>query len=255
MGSPEGEKAQGKDELQQEVELTHPFYLGVYDVTVGQFKMFVKETDYQTEAEKGQGAWLFANGSWQSDPLANWQNPGFDQNDDHPVVCVSWNDAKAFCNWLSRKEKRKYQLPTEAQWEYACRAGTTTAYSFGDDPKDLGDYAWYSDNAGWRIHPVGEKKPNPWGLYDMHGNVWQWCQADYGPYPSKDVIDPINTIKGSIDARVSRGGSWDGNAGWCRAAARPGAHRATASTTWGCASVFAWTDLLYAIRPCAAAKL
>ena len=222
MGSPEGEKAQGKDELQQEVELTHPFYLGVYDVTVGQFKMFVKETDYQTEAEKGQGAWLFANGSWQSDPLANWQNPGFDQNDDHPVVCVSWNDAKAFCNWLSRKEKRKYQLPTEAQWEYACRAGTTTAYSFGDDPKDLGDYAWYSDNAGWRIHPVGEKKPNPWGLYDMHGNVWQWCQADYGPYPSKDVIDPINTIKGSIDARVSRGGSWDGNAGWCRAAARPG---------------------------------
>ena len=106
MGSPDNETDRNDDELpQHEVRLTGPFYMGVHDVTVGQFKAFVKETGYQTEPEKGGGAYRFADGTWRIDPLANWRNPGFEQSDDHPVVCVSWNDANAFCNWLSKKEK------------------------------------------------------------------------------------------------------------------------------------------------------
>ncbi len=222
MGSPDNETGRNANEgPQHEVILTGPFYMGVHDVTVGQFKAFVKETGYQTEPEKGGGAYRFADGSWQLDPLANWQNPGFEQSDDHPVVCVSWNEANAFCNWLSKKEKRMYQLPTEAQWEYACRAGTTTAYSFGDDPKDLGDYAWYQDNSGNHTHPVGGKKPNPWGLYDMHGNVWQWCADGEREYPKAPHKESIKDPKGPDNGgRVVRGGSWVFEPGYCRSAYR-----------------------------------
>ena len=107
--------------------MTRPFYMGVHEVTVGQFRAFVKATGYKTEAEKGGGAYRSVkDGKWAIDPKANWDNPGFEQTDEHPVVCVSWNDAKAFCDWLSEKEGKKYALPTEAQWEYSCRAGTTT---------------------------------------------------------------------------------------------------------------------------------
>ena len=109
---------------------------------------------------------------------------------------MSRNDANAFCNWLSRKEERTYQLPTEAQWEYACRAGTTTTYAFGDDPKDLGDYAWYADNSGDRTHAVGGKKPNPWSLYDMQGDVYQWCADGQREYPKAPLKESIKDPKG-----------------------------------------------------------
>ncbi len=222
MGSPDNETGRNAIEgPQHEVVLTGPFYMGVHHVTVGQFKAFVKETGYQTEAEKGGGTFCFVNGSWRIDPQANWQNPGFEQSDDHPVVCVTWNDANAFCNWLSKKEKRTYQLPTEAQSEYACRAGTTTAYSFGDDPKDLGDYAWCQDNSGNHTHPVGGKKPNPWGLYDMHGNVWQWCADGEREYPKAPLKESIKDPKGPDNrGRVLRGGSWYNDRWYCRSAAR-----------------------------------
>ena len=101
------------------------------------------------------------------------------------MVDVSWNDAAKFCEWLSKKGKERFELPTEAQWEYACRAGTQTDYYFGDDPGPLDDYAWYQNNAMRHSHPVGGKRPNPWGLYDMSGNAWQWCQDYYGLYPSR----------------------------------------------------------------------
>jgi eukaryotic-like serine/threonine-protein kinase len=209
MGSPKDEKGRYDDEgPQHTVEITRPFYLGVYPVTKGQFAAFVKDAGYQTEAE-------------QAGEKQTWQNPGFekyDQSDDDPVTLVSWNDAVKYCGWLSKKEKKTYQLPTEAQWEYACRAGTTTAYSFGDDPKDFGDYAWYINNSGDHTHPVGGKKPNPWGLYDMYGNVFQRCQDGYGPYPSADSKDPQYTNK--TDDRVERGGSWNGIPGQCRSAFR-----------------------------------
>ena len=164
MGSPDSEKdAQDDEKPRHEVEITPPFYLGVYPVTKGQFAAFVSDADYRTEAERAGDESNLARSELR------------EQTDDDPVVCVSWNDAVKFCDWLRKKENKTYGLPTEAEWEYACRAGTTTAYFFGDDPKMLGDYAWYYDNSEHNTHPVGGKRPNPWGLYDMHGNVWQWC--------------------------------------------------------------------------------
>jgi formylglycine-generating enzyme required for sulfatase activity len=140
----------------------------------------------------------------------------------NPVETVFWADAVEFCGKLSAMPAEKtaghvYRLPTEAEWEYACRAGTTTAYGFGDDASGLGDYGWFDDNSDSSTHSVGEKKPNAWGLYDMHGNVWEWCQDWYGDYPSGSATDPTGATSGY---GVIRGGSWVNNAGSCRSANR-----------------------------------
>jgi formylglycine-generating enzyme required for sulfatase activity len=180
MGSPDDEPGRAAHEgPRHEVVLSRPFCMGVHDVTVGQFKEFVKVTSYRSRAEIGGGSWRpFPDGDWRSDPQVNWQNPSFEQSDDHPVVCVSWNDAKAFCEWLSNKEGKKYTWLTEAQWEYACRAGSRSRFSFGDDGQEIGRYCWYKANSARRTHPVGQKDPNSWGLYDLEGNVAQWT-ADW----------------------------------------------------------------------------
>ena len=138
------------------------------------------------------------------------------------MVAVSWNDGMKFCEWLSKKEMKTCELLNEAQWEYAFRAGTQSAYSFGDDPQDLGDYGWYSDNSGRHTNTVGGKRPNPWGLYDMQGNVWEWCQDYYDAYSDAEVKNSIKVLKGYYDARMLRGGSWLGDAVYCRAASRRG---------------------------------
>lgn len=130
----------------------------------------------------------------------------------HPVTEVSWYVARLFAHWAGCR------LPTEAEWEYACRAGTTTAYSFGDDPEKLGDYAWFGGNSGYEVHPVGEKRPNPWGLYDLHGNVWEWCGDWFGDYPSVNQSNPSGP-PGGLD-RVHRGGAGWGHPDWCRSAYR-----------------------------------
>ena len=168
MGSPKEEWGRDCDRPRHDAEVASPFYMGVYPVTRGQFAAFVEDVVYQTEAE-------------QDGDVRTWQRPGFGQTDDDPVVCISWNDAGWFCDWLGKKEKKAYRLPTEAEWEYACRAGTTTAYFFGDDPKIVADYAWYGKNSQDRTHPVGGKMPNPWGLYDMAGNVSEWCLDKFPP--------------------------------------------------------------------------
>jgi formylglycine-generating enzyme required for sulfatase activity len=147
------------------------------------------------------------------------------------VENVSWDDAQAFCKQLSTLAKeqaaiRHYRLPTEAEWEYACRAGSTTKYSFGDAGSLLVKYAWYQDNSGYtdkapsrtETHGVGEKEPNAWGLYDMHGNVFEWCQDWYGNYASGAVSDPTGPASGSD--RVLRGGAWTSQAWTCRSAYR-----------------------------------
>jgi formylglycine-generating enzyme required for sulfatase activity len=222
MGSPDNEQGRDPHEgPQHEVVLTRPFYMGVHTVTVGQFKAFVKAKGYRTEAENGGRAnRLFADG-WREDPQANWKNPGFEQTDDHPVACVSWNDAKTFCDWLSDKEGKQYALPTEAQWEYCCRAGSRTKFYFGDDERALAQYAWYKANSEMKAHPVGQKVANPWGLYDMHGNVWQWTAdwyaADY--YQKSPKEDPPGPSAGEF--RVQRGGAWYYDV-YCRSAHRFG---------------------------------
>jgi formylglycine-generating enzyme required for sulfatase activity len=139
----------------------------------------------------------------------NWRHPGLPrpQRDDEPVVQVTWNDAAAFCRWLSQQDGRPYRLPTEAEWEYACRAGTTTRWCMGDDPAELGQYAWVRDDAGSSTHAVGDKKPNGFGLYDMHGNVWEWCLDRFGRYPKSPGvdIDPSGPTTGWV--RILRGGA------------------------------------------------
>jgi formylglycine-generating enzyme required for sulfatase activity len=202
------------------VRITKPFWLSCHEVTRGQFRRFVDDRGYQTEAERdGKGGFGFVNGQWVQDPRFVWNAaPGFSQTDDHPVVTVSWSDAVAFCEWLSQKERVKCHLPTEAQWEYACRAGTTTSWHCGDNETTLTEYAWFKANSGGTTHPVGQLRPNAWGLCDMHGNVWEWCQDWYGEDASGSVTDPSGPPLGS--RRVDRGGRWDSPAAACRSACR-----------------------------------
>jgi formylglycine-generating enzyme required for sulfatase activity len=221
-----------KDEHpQHRVRITKPFYLGTYHVTRGQFRQFVADTGYKTDAEKDK--WTPGAYGWNPDvknfgfnnEKYSWRNAGFEQTDEHPVVNVSWNDAAAFCKWLSKKESKTYRLPTEAEWEYACRAGTTTRYYSSDDPETLAKVGNVADaavkamfpnsiytikaNDGYVFTaPVGSFKPNAFGLYDMHGNAWQWCAdwngAEY--YATSPADDPTGPDSGN--GRVLRGGSW-----------------------------------------------
>ena len=187
-------------EKQHRVRITRPYWLGMHLVTVGQFRKFVEESKHDAGKE--------------------WQKAFPKQTDDCPVVSVSWDDAQAFCNWLTRKEGKKYCLPTEAEWEYACRAGTQTRWSFGDDESDLGDYGWFIVNSSYQTQAVGQKRPNAWGLFDMHGNVWEWCRDwfDGSYYANSPPDDPMGPATGSF--RVDRGGSWLYPAGACQSASR-----------------------------------
>ena len=181
---------------QHSVTITKPIEMSAHEVTVGQFRQFVEATGYKSTAERegeGYGWW---HGEWLAGPRFHWRDPGFTQTDDHPVCNVSWNDATAFCRWLSAKAGATYRLPTEAEWEYACRAGTTTLFSTGDDPNSLQGAANLADASmrqaqtsiswvvGWddgfaNTAPVGSYQPNAFGLYDMHGNAWEWCEDVY----------------------------------------------------------------------------
>jgi formylglycine-generating enzyme required for sulfatase activity len=187
MGSPDSDAgAYDNEKPAHQVTISQPFYLGKYPVT--------------------QAQWATVMGN----------NPSvFKGHPDWPVENVSWEDVHEFIQTLkAREDGEDYRLPTEAEWEYACRAGSTTSYCFGDDPNQLGEYAWYKENAGGQPHPVGLLKPNAWGLYDMHGNVWEWVQDRYRPYPT----DPLSASPGL--ERVDRGGSWVWDARFCRSATR-----------------------------------
>jgi len=210
MGSPETEPGRGRNEVQHQVTLTQPFLLAVHEVTQGQWQAVMGTTPWKGESDVKEG-------------------------DDYPATYVNWQDMVEFCHKLSEKEGSEYRLPTEAEWEYACRAETTTAYSFGNDTSELGEYAWCSENA-WDVgqkyaHIVGQKKPNPWGLYDMHGNVFEWCSDLYGDSPSGRVTDPAGPSSGS--SRVYRGGGWTNGAGYCRLAHRYGAYPSTRVSNLG----------------------
>jgi formylglycine-generating enzyme required for sulfatase activity len=199
------------DETQRSVTLTRTFWMGAVPVTRAQFSKFVSETRFMTDAEKG------TNGGFGWDGHAvvqkkefTWRSPGFPQRDEDPVVIVSFADANAFAAWASRKTARRVRLPTEAEWEYAARGGTTTPWYGATKEEEALALGWYKQNALWTTHPGGQKKPNPFGLFDMGGNVFQWCRDVYAPYPAGDATDPENTTPATGDAekRVLRGGSW-----------------------------------------------
>ena len=199
MGSPAGEKDHQNNEQQVAVTITQPFLMGQTEVTQGQWKAVMGTEPWKGQSYTKEGA-------------------------NYPATCVSWHDATEFCAALSQKEAKTYSLPTEAQWEYACRAGTPTAFSFGANEALLSTYAWWggivgdgnAQNAQY-AHAVATKKPNPVGLYDMHGNCWEWC-SDYYADALPGGNDPKGPFAGS--ARVIRGGSWDNNAFSCRSASR-----------------------------------
>ncbi|MFT5468139.1 MAG: sulfatase modifying factor 1 [Verrucomicrobiales bacterium] len=241
------------------VRISKSFWIGSREITVAQFRAFVEATDYETSAEtneKGALA-LFPEETdgpekFQTKPGCNWRNPGFAQTDDHPVVCVSWKDAVTFCEWLSKKENRVYRLPTEAEWEFAARAGSTSMYLSGDSPDGVYEYGNVADAALEKAHPnmtlrqriaglkegdgdgfvytapTGSLKPNAWGLFDTHGNVWEWCSDRYmieyygelrakavkdgsttEPAETVDPTGPESTLNDQYgEWRAMRGGGW-----------------------------------------------
>lgn len=216
MGSSAGETdAQANEQPRREVVITRPFYIGRHEVTVGQFLRFLKDTRYLTESERHGGF------TWESqqqpvsrsDPARNVWTPGYPQSNEHPATFIDWDAAVAFCNWLGSNEHARYRLPTEAEWEYCCRAGTDTPWSFGDDPKLLSEYAHIRPVDGEEMPktaPVGRRKPNPWGLFDFHGNIAEWCLDPYAEdyHDATPVIDPRVRIEGAQAKRVLRGGSY-----------------------------------------------
>jgi formylglycine-generating enzyme required for sulfatase activity len=228
MGSPDSEQGRNKDEGPQVERKIEPFWMAACEVPWELYDTWSFKLDIQRrnlKQEKGT--------EWDSiaDAIARPTNPYTDMtfgmgHDGYPAICMTQYAAQMFCKWLTAKTGRYYRLPTEAEWEYACRAGTKTAYSFGDDPKNLGDYGWYFDNAEDAYHKIGLKKPNPWGLFDMHGNVAEWVLDQYIPdYYAKlkagQAKGPF-AVPTTEYPRVVRGGSWDDDPEGLRSAARRG---------------------------------
>ncbi len=217
MGSPSSEAKRGEDEGPlREVEIA-PFWMGKYEVTWPEFDQFAFSLDVKRRAiDKVQ---TISNEDKAADALTRPTPPYADMtfgfgHDGNPAICMTHHAAMEFCRWLSAKTGKLYRLPTEAEWEYACRAGSTTAYSFGDDPDQLKDYAWYVENAEGP-QPVGKKKPNKWGLYDMHGNLDEWCidlyKADAYKIEAanKLLFEPFVAPTPNEYPYTVRGGSWD----------------------------------------------
>ncbi len=252
MGSDDSDRFAvfGGEKPRHRVRITRPFYLGTYEVTKGQFRKFVDDTGYKTDAEKdGKGGVGYTGKRQDTIPVQRradftWRDWGVDQSDESPVVNVSHNDAVAFCEWLSKKEGKTYRLPTEAEWEYACRAGTTSLYYNGDDPEELTKIGNVADAAlkmqiqawpfstvassdGWAFTaPVAQFRPNNFGLYDMIGNAGEWCDDWYDSeyYRNSPVSDPTGPPAASGLGWVIRGGSWLNTRGNCRSADRGPTH-------------------------------
>jgi formylglycine-generating enzyme required for sulfatase activity len=203
MGSPVGEAGRSSDEgPQTEVTISRGFWLGIFTVTQDEWKAVAEDVS-------GLNA-----------------KPSYFRGNQLPVEQVSWDDCQKWLQELNTMEEAgnrlphgfQYRLPTEAEWEFVCRAGTATRFHFGDADGQLSEYAWHSGNSGAKTHSVGEKKPNGWGFHDMHGNVWEWCENWYGPLPGGSVTDPQGPVFGA--KRVFRGGSWGMGSSRCRSAYR-----------------------------------
>ena len=222
MGTEEG----GIEKPVHRVRIGYDFDVGRTEVTVAQFRAFVEATGHTTDAEKN-GVSIAKQGddNWQTEMGIDWSHPPFEQSDDEPVVCASWYDAMAFCHWLSAESGQEIRLPSEAEWEYACRAGTTGAYA-----GELSAMGWYQYNGCNRTHRVAQKQPNRWGLYDMHGNVWEWCLDFFTTSYEGAPIDgsPRWDVSPATDV-VSRGGSFRNPPGWLGSAIRMGSYPDTSN--------------------------
>jgi formylglycine-generating enzyme required for sulfatase activity len=226
MGSPESEEGRREDEGPQVEISISPFWMGKHEVTWNEYELFM----YPEEMAR-----LINVGDDYNDPLAdavtNPTKPYVEMSfgmgkEKFPAISMTQHAANKYCQWLSAKTGHFYRLPTEAEWEYACRAGTTTAFWFGDNGENIGDYEWYADNADFKYQKVGTKKPNPWGLYDMHGNVAEWVldaytKEGYQIIDGKELVDPWNVAE-TLYPRTARGGSWDDYQESMRSAARRG---------------------------------
>lgn len=223
MGSPADESEREDDEGPQHQVEVAPFWMSKCEVTWDAYEVFMLSTDLlrisvldiETDARDDLVDALTRPTKPYTDMTFGMGKRGY------PACCMTQHAARAYCKWLSAKTGRYYRLPTEAEWEYACRAGTKTAYSFGDDASKIGDYAWYVKNSDQKYQKVGKKKPNPWGLHDMHGNVAEWVLDQYNEdgYDLKKATNPL-AIPTELFPRVVRGGSWENAAERCRSAVR-----------------------------------
>ncbi|HWB11184.1 MAG TPA: formylglycine-generating enzyme family protein [Pirellulales bacterium] len=231
MGSPESEPGHQDDEGPlHEVQIA-PFWMGKHEVTWEEYEVFMFSLDVARRKISGKSPGdLDKLADAVTRPTKPYTDMSFGMGKGRfPAICMTQLAAKKYCQWLSAKTGRYYRLPTEAEWEYACRAGTKTAYSFGDDPAKLDEYAWYYENSHDAYHKVGQKKPNPWGLYDMHGNVAEWCTDQYVPdFYQKlagKVADNPMAVPKKVEPCVVRGGSWDEDAPMLRSATRRGSEK------------------------------
>jgi formylglycine-generating enzyme required for sulfatase activity len=229
MGSPPSEKGRKDDEGPQHPVTLKPFWMGKCEVTWDEFDLFWRAHPGQKEDKEPENP---RNADAVTRPTPPYADETFERGrEGHPVICITQHAAMQYCRWLSVKTGKVYRLPTEAEWEWAARAGTKTAYFFGDDPARLGEYAWFADNSDENPHPVGQKKPNPWGLYDICGNVTEWCLDHYKPdyYASfpldQPTLQPVLIPTEKRFPHVVRGGSWADDAAGCRSAARRGSEK------------------------------
>jgi formylglycine-generating enzyme required for sulfatase activity len=234
MGSPAEEPKRGDDEGPQHLVKLAPFWMGKYEVTWDEYDQFAFSLDLKKKKREGVDPAGQPETEKKADAVTRPTPPYADETfgfgrKGQPVICITHHAAMEYCRWLSEKTGKVYRLPTEAEWEYACRAGTKTAYTFGDDPAQVGDFAWYVENAE-KPQPIGKKKPNPWGLFDMHGNVAEWCLDHYVPdfykqfAADKPVAGPVALPTAKEYSYVARGGSWDDDADRLRSAARRGSN-------------------------------
>jgi formylglycine-generating enzyme required for sulfatase activity len=233
MGSPQGEASRKPDEGPQHKVKIPPFWMGKYEVTWNEYELFMyPDEERRTRATVPTDA----SGDKLADVVTHPSKPYVEMSfgmgkDGFPAISMTQHAANKYCQWLSAKTGQFYRLPTEAEWEYACRAGTKTTYFFGDDASKLPEYAWFEQNSDFKYQKVGRKKPNPWGLYDIYGNVVEWVLDQYDPDFYKECgeagesVDPWKKATKPYPHAV-RGGSWDDEASMCRSAARRGSERA-----------------------------
>ena len=231
MGSPETEADRSEDEgPQHEVEIA-PFWMGKCEVTWDEYEVWMFAIDVQRrELAKVEPTDYEKRADAVTRPTKPYTDMTFGMGKEgYPAICMTQLAARSYCDWLTAKTGRYYRLPTEAEWEYACRAGTKTAYSFGDDPAELDEYAWNFDNSEDAYHKVGQKKPNPWGLHDMHGNVAEWVLDQYIPDYYGQFAGKVSKNDWAIPTKIYplavRGGSWDDDPPALRSAARRGSNK------------------------------